>query len=121
MLGIIAAVIAVTLKKVSPEMALSVSLITGVIIFLGILGQLAQVVNVLRLLSENANLNDKYMAVIIRVIGIAYIAQLGMEMCKDAGENAIASKIEIAGKILILTVSIPVISGVVELITQVIP
>ena len=72
-------------------------------------------------LSENANLNERYMVIILKILGIAYIAQFGMEMCKDAGENAIASKIEIAGKALIMTVSIPIITGVAEIITKVLP
>ena len=58
--------------------------------------------------------------VVLRVIGIAYVAQFGAELCRDAGESAVASKIEFAGKIIIMTLSMPIMYKLLEVVNKII-
>lgn len=68
-----------------------------------------------------ANVNMIYVETILKIIGIAYIAEFGSQITKDAGQGAIASKIEMAGKILILVMAIPILTVIIETIISLIP
>ena len=69
----------------------------------------------------NANVNMVYLSTVLKIIGIAYIAEFTSQITKDAGQGAIASKIELAGKIMILTMAIPIITVIIESVIQMIP
>lgn len=72
-------------------------------------------------LAVNANVNTVYVETILKIIGIAYIAEFAAQITKDAGQGAIASKIELGGKILILAMAIPILSVLIETVLQLIP
>ncbi|GGE46583.1 hypothetical protein GCM10011391_26730 [Pullulanibacillus camelliae] len=72
-------------------------------------------------MAVNANLNLVYMTTILKIIGIAYIAEFGVQIARDAGQGALASKIELAGKILILVMAIPIIMAIIKTILGLIP
>lgn len=113
-LGLIAAALAVVLRQQKPELALLLSIGAGVLLFFMILGKIGAVVNVLRDLSVRANVNFLYLGIILKIVGVAYIADFGAQLCRDAGEGALASKIELAAKILILVLAIPIIIAVLD-------
>lgn len=119
-IGIIAVILSVLLKGYRPEMATAISIITVVIIFALISPQLKSVLVSFVDLAEKIGVEMQYMVIVIKVIGIAYVAQIGSEICRDAGENAIGTKIEIAGKITILAFSMPIIYRLLEVVGSVI-
>lgn len=61
---------------------------------------------------------SKYFAMLFKMLGITYVCDLTAGICKDSGNAAIAHQMQIFGKILVLSVSIPVISTLFELITE---
>lgn len=75
----------------------------------------------LEVIAVNAKVNIIYVETILKIIGIAYIAEFAAQITKDAGQGAIASKIELAGKVLILAMAIPILSVLIETIIQLIP
>lgn len=75
----------------------------------------------LQTIAQNANINMVYVQTILKIIGIAYIAEFGAQIAKDAGQGAIASKIELAGKILIMVIAIPILTSIIEMILSMIP
>jgi len=77
---------------------------------------LGQAVGLLKDIAGLMDTNIQYIGLILKIIAIAYIAEFGAQICTDAGESAIASKIELAGKVLILITSMPVLYGLVDLI-----
>lgn len=119
--GIVATVLAVVIKKQKPEIALQLSLAAGVIIFLLMIDKIQMVIYVLNELAVKANVNIFYMATILKIIGIAYIAEFGAQVCRDAGESAIATKVEFAAKILIMVLAIPIIVAILDAVIRLIP
>ena len=119
-IGITAVVISVLLKKYRPETAVMISVITVAILFGIISPYLKSVMAMFVDLSERIGIEMQYIVIVIRVIGIAYIAQISSEICRDAGENAIGTKIELGGKIVIIAMSMPVIYKLMEVVTEVI-
>jgi stage III sporulation protein AD len=119
-LGLAAAVLAVFIKNWKPEIALQVSLVAAVIIFLMVLPYLKAVVLMFQDISQQIGLESKYLSLVLKVIGIAYVAQFAAELCRDAGETSVASKIEFAGKVIIMTLSMPVVYNLLDVVSQII-
>lgn len=113
-LGLTGTVFAVLLKKESPQMALLAAAVTGILIFWQVCTPLGNLIALLRETAEQAGVGSGYFAVVLKVIGIAYLTQFGAQLCADAGEGAVAAKIELAGKILMMTVAAPVLAGLLE-------
>ena len=68
-----------------------------------------------------ASINSEFLLIILKVTGIAFLTEFGVSICKDSGETAIANKIDLAGTILIITISIPIISALLELTLKLLP
>lgn len=120
-IGIVATVLIVVLKGTRPEFALFISLLTGVIIFSMILGELSYVIGILNTLARRINVEFAYFSTILKVIGMAYIVEFGAQISRDAGEESIAMKIELGGKVLIMVLAIPILLALMELIIKILP
>ena len=83
--------------------------------------QLTQVISLLQSLASKASINSTFLAILLKITGIAFLAEFAVSVCKDAGEGAIASKIEIGSKIIIIAMSIPIISSLLEIILKILP
>lgn len=114
-IGIIGAVLSITIKKHNAEISLMVALATGIIIFFGMLDKIGELMLVLKSIADVGGINSYYITLVLKVIGIAYIAEFGVQLCKDAGESSIAAKVELSGKILIMVVSAPVLLAVLDM------
>lgn len=85
-----------------------------------IISQLGSVYQLVRDLAGKLNMDDTYLTIVLKVVGIAYLAEFGSQLCEDAGEKAIGGKIQWAGKVMIFVVATPVILALVNLITDLI-
>lgn len=107
--GITAALLAVLIKGYRPEMAVLLSLSAGIILLTLALGKLGEIVAFVSNLAEQHGLNTTYIAIAMKITGIACLADMGIQICKDAGENAIAGKVELGSKLVIMILALPVI------------
>ena len=71
----------------------------------------------LNMLVERAGVDKNFLILILKITGIAYIVEFGKNVCQDAGQTAIGTKLEIAGKVIIVTLSLPLISALVNVLT----
>ena len=108
-IGIIGAILAVTVKQTLPELAVMVSLATCLVILLYTSKSLHNILNQFNEIIEKSGLDADYFKIALKICAIAYITEFASAVCKDAGENAISIKTEIAGKISILFLSMPII------------
>ncbi len=120
-IGIIAVILAITIKNQSQQISLLISIATGILIFLIILPSLESVVEGIFDIIKKLDISIGYIGIILKIIGIAYISEFCTQICQDAGENAIASKIELGGKVIIMLISVPIITELLDLITKLIP
>ena len=117
--GIIGAVLSVTIKKYSPENSMLVGLGTSIIIFVFILTKVGGILDIFRGIAADGGIDLGYVGLVVKIIAISYIPQFGAELCVDAGEKAIASKIELAGKVLIMMIAAPVIISLMDIIMSI--
>ena len=120
-IGLIALIIIILLKQYKPEFAIYISLLTGALIILLLVDQLTGIVNLIQSIAGKANINSQFLALLIKITGIAFLSEFAVSICRDSGEGAIASKIELGSKIVIISMSIPIISSLLEIILQVLP
>lgn len=120
-LSIVASLLYIILKDVNPIFAFFIVIITGAMILFSIVNQVGIIIHLIRSLSEKATVDKLYMDTILKIIGIAYITELGANMTKDAGLSSVSGKIELAGKLFILLLAIPIISAVIDIILNFIP
>lgn len=119
--AIIASILAITVKQDRPEYALQISLAAGAIIFFLMVGKLASILDVIYELTSKLDVEVVYLKSIIKIIGIAYITEFGSQVCRDGGESSIATKVEFAGKILIMVLALPILLSVLNLIIKLMP
>ena len=117
----IALIIVVIMKQYRPEYAIYVSLIAGAIILFLVLDKLTGIINLIQNLANKSNINSQYLGLLLKITGIAFLSEFAVSICQDAGEGAIATKVEIGSKIIIIAISIPIISRLLEVIINILP
>ena len=117
-IGLISLIIIIIIKQYKPEFAIYISIITGIIIFFVVTNKLYGIIDLLKTLSNKSGINNQFLELLLKITGIAFLAEFSINICKDSGEGAIASKIEIGTKIIIVAMSIPIISDLLEVITK---
>ena len=120
-IGFMALIIAVILKQYRPEYAIYVSIIAGVLILFLAMDKITGIINLLKSISDKTYINKQFLGILLKITVIAIIAEFAVSICSDAGEKAIASKIEIGSKVIIIAMSMPIISSLLELIIQILP
>ena len=120
-IALIALVIIIMLKQYRPEYAIFISILTGVLILILVMDRLTGIINLIQSVEDKFSINTQFIALLIKITGIAFLSEFAVSICKDSGEAAIASKIEIGSKIIIISMSIPIISSLLEIILKILP
>lgn len=119
-LAIITAALAIVLKQYNKEIAMLISLMGGLIILTMAVTQIAPVLSTIRGFITRTGIDNEYIQVVIKSLGLCYVTQLASDTCKDAGETAIAGKIELAGKICIIVIALPLFDNIVNIALELI-
>jgi len=119
--ALVATVLVVLLKEHHSVLALPLTIVVGVVIFLRLVRYFSLVLQLLTDMTLQANISLVYLDTLLKIIGIAYIAEFGAQVCRDAGEGATAGKVELAGKLFILVMALPLLSALLETILRFIP
>ena len=120
-IALIGLVIIILLKQYKPEYAIYISLLTGMLILLFIMDRLSGIIHLIQSIANQAQINNQFIGILLKITGIAFLSEFAISICKDSGETAVASKIEIGTKIIIISMSIPIISNLLEIILKILP
>ena len=85
------------------------------------IGKISGIIDILKNLANKTTINNQFLVLLIKITGIAILTEYTVSICKDSGESAIASKVDFGGKIVIMSMSIPIISSLLETIIKVLP
>lgn len=119
-IGIIAAVLAVVVSEKRPEMGMMIGLAFGVMALIIAAGKAGAIINLIDDSIRKSGIDSRLMVPLFKVTGLAYITQFATDACRDAGQNGIASKVDIVGKIMMLAVAVPIAAALIEIITTII-
>lgn len=110
-LGVIASML---LKKVDSNLSFTVAIITGIIIISLLYGEINSIVMAFSDFSSGYGVSDVHIKLLVKVLGISYVTQLGVSIAEECGEKFIAKKVELGGKILIVSLSVPVLFNLLD-------
>ncbi len=119
-IAFIAVIIIGIIKQQRPEFTIYASIIAGAIILYFVFNELTPIISMLQNLSNKMGVTSKFFGILLKITGISYLTEFGANICKDSGETAIASKVELAGKVLIIGISIPILTTLMDTLIKLI-
>lgn len=120
-IALIALIIIIMLKQYRPEYAIFITILTGILILFLVMDRLTGIINLVQTIQSKSSINTQFIALLIKITGIAFLSEFAVSICKDSGEAAIASKIELGSKIIIISMSVPIISSLLEIVLKILP
>ena len=120
-IALVSVIIIIILKQYKPEFAIYISILAGILILLLVMDKLSSIIDLLTNLANKTSVNNEFIFLLIKITGIAILTEFASSVCKDSGETAIASKVDMGGKIIIIAMSIPIIASLLETILKVLP
>ena len=115
--GILAAVLCVIVRQIKPESAVFVSIAAGIGILAAVVTAAAPSVGAITELAENAGIDGEFTKVLLKALAVCYITTLSADCARDAGESAVAAKLELGGRIFIAMLSLPVFVELANMVT----
>ena len=120
-IALVSLFIILILKQYKPEFVVHVSIIAGILIFSMVVPKLSAIIELLNGLASKLGENSQFFSILLKITGIAYISEFATNLCKDSGETAIASKVELGAKIIIIAMSVTILGAVIELLIDILP
>ena len=115
-IGLAGTLLSLAVRSYRPEFSVYISIACGIILFMTVIAQFSDILSVVSDVFSRSGYANSYFPVLLKILAIAYLTDLISQVCRDAGENGIASKTEMAGKIFILYVSLPVFTSILSMI-----
>ena len=120
-IGLISLILIIILKQYKPEYVIYVSLIAGALILTMAFSKISGIIELLNSLVSKVSVHQEFISLLIKITGIAILTEYSVSICKDSGESAIASKIDMGGKVIMVSMSIPIMAGLLETILKILP
>lgn len=120
-IGMTATILITILRPHVPQFAMLIGIMAGVLMLVMVVSNMTPVIHTLSDLSKAARVDQGFLATILKIIGIAYIVEFAAQFARDAGETALAGKIELAGKVGIVVLAIPIITDVIQSLVHLLP
>lgn len=117
-LGIIISMLVVFLKQVKPEYALLCLIVGSIVLLLYILNYLTEVFAFFQEVIDKTGISSNLFVSLLKIVGLGYLVEFSATVCRDSGNNSIADKVILAGKIMIFVVSMPIIRNLFEMILE---
>ncbi len=118
-IGLCGTVFSILLRKDRPEFSLIISISASFLIFIIAVPYLESFILMAEDITNQSGIKADYIKIMLKIIGISYLVQFGAELCRDCGENSLASKIELGGKVIILSLTLPVIYKIFDIVNSV--
>lgn len=118
-IAIIGTLLAITVKPYKNEFAILISIATCALILVEITFGITELFSGFHSIMSSSLIDMRYFEVVIKIIGIAYVTQFASEICKDAGQNSIAIKVEFAGKVMVMVFTLPILSDFLTVVISV--
>ena len=119
-IGITGAILSLLVKQYRPDFAIALPILTAVAIFVLCVPYIETGLKALSDITDMSGIDMDKAGIVIKIIGGSYIFQFASDICVDAGERSVASKIELSGKLVIIAMSMPIIYRLLDLVKDII-
>lgn len=120
-IGLVALILIIILKQYKPEFAIYVSLLAGALILALIFSKISGIIEIINNLTNKISIHKEFVTLLIKITGIAILTEFAVSICKDSGETAIASKVDMGGKVIMVSMTIPIMAGLLETLLKILP
>ncbi len=120
-LALVTTVLLLILRQEKPVMAVLLSIVFSVVIFIFMIGKITAILDIMKELVNRAGINYFFLATVLKILGVAYLGEFASAICSDAGEQAVARKVEFASKIIIAVLALPIIVAIIESLMELLP
>ncbi|MFR5264083.1 stage III sporulation protein AD [Clostridium sp.] len=107
------------LKEHKQSFAVNILIVAGIMIFIFMVPKISEVLGFIREIATDSGVDIAYIEIVLKILGISYLASFCSELCKDAGAGSLAAKVEFSGKIMILILAIPILMAVLNSILKI--
>ena len=112
--GLVGGVLTMTVRRYKAEYGVLAGLATVMVILFFVMDALTQTLDEIRLVTERCGVDARYVTAVVKVVGIAYVTEFAADLLRDGGEGAVASKVQMAGKVFILWLTVPIVREFLE-------
>lgn len=120
-IALVTTIMLLILRQEKPVMAVVLSIVFSVVIFTFMMGKMASVIGVMKELTQRAEINYFFFGTLLKILGVAYLGEFAAAICQDAGEQAVAKKVEFASKIIIAVLALPIMIAILESLMELLP
>jgi stage III sporulation protein AD len=120
-LALVTTVLLLILRQEKPVMAVLLSIVFSIVIFIFMMAKITAILDVMKELVNRAGVNYFFLATVLKILGVAYLGEFASAICSDAGEQAVAKKVEFASKIIIAVLALPIIVAIIESLMELLP
>ena len=120
-IGLASLILIIILKQYKPEFAIYVSLLAGALILSLIFSKISGIIELINNLTNKISIHKEFVTLLIKITGIAILTEFAVSICKDSGETAIASKVDMGGKVIMVSMTIPIMAGLLETLLKILP
>lgn len=120
-IGLTSLILIIILKQYKPEFAIYVSLMAGALILALIFSKISGIIELINNLTNKISIHKEFVTLLIKITGIAILTEFAVSICKDSGETAIASKVDMGGKVIMVSMTIPIMAGLLETLLKILP
>lgn len=120
-IALVTTMLLLILRQEKPVMALVLSIVFSVVIFTFLMGKIASIIDVMEELTQRAQINYFFFGTLLKILGVAYLGEFAASICQDAGEQAVAKKVEFASKIIIAVLALPILVAILESLMELLP
>ncbi|NLT20174.1 MAG: stage III sporulation protein AD [Syntrophomonadaceae bacterium] len=120
-IALVTAIMLLILRQEKPVMAVILSIVFSVVLFLFMIDKLASIIEVMTELTRRAGINYFFLSTLLKILGVAYLGEFTASICNDAGEQAVAKKVEFAAKIIIAVLALPILVAILESLLELMP
>ena len=114
--GLVTAIAAILLRSTKPELSFAVTVAGCVIILIFSLDILWSTFGIFQQIGEQTGIDNSLIRIILKIIAIGYLVEFAAGVVEDFGSKSVADKLVFAGKVIIFTVSVPIVQTLVSLV-----
>lgn len=115
-IGLITCIAGLIVKQVKPDIASVITIAGGLVIILMLVDYVAQIFDVFKVVIDKTGLSNNLFSIVLKIVGVGYLTEFAANLCSDVGNSSLADKLLFAGKIIILFLSLPIVTNIIDVV-----
>ena len=119
--GLIATIAIMIVKPIKSDFALLIGVVSGIIIILFVINYVAGIFTTLKMIVGQTGLNSSLFSLILKIVGVGYLAEFTAGICSDAGVSGLGDKVLLGAKVVLLTMALPILNNILDIVLGLLP